>query len=205
MNIALIDASPKARNSASGLLLAELETCLAGEFTRIKVPPVPDEAVLARFDGQDALVFAFPLYVDGLPSHLVRCLAALETRPRERPAVVYGVANCGFFEGRQNRLALQILRHWSGAAGLAWGGGLGVGGGGMLSALAGVPAGHGPRKTVSQGLRALASDVMAARQTEDRFVSPNFPRWLYKAMAQMGWRSQLAANGGKRRDLSRQL
>ena len=203
--IALINASPKASGSASALLLNELQSHLSGQLTPLRIPLRTDLEALSCLQGQDALVFALPLYVDGLPSHLVRCLTELEPRLRGETATVYGIVNCGFFEGRQNRIALELLQNWCTQTGLRWGAGLGVGGGGMLSALTGVPAGHGPRKNVSEALTALAADLSALRQAENRFVSPNFPRRLYILIAQASWRKQLVRNGGKRRDLARRL
>ena len=39
----------------------------------------------------------------------------------------------------------------------------------------------------------------------NRFVSPAFPRLLYKLAAQSGWREEIRKNGLRSKDLSRRL
>lgn len=93
MKTALINASPKRTGSASGMLLdalyPRLEGCSCTEF-RLGIEK-PDPQILETFADFDALVFAFPLYVDGLPAHLLRHLQALE------PLLCSGRARTGAF------------------------------------------------------------------------------------------------------------
>ena len=56
-------------------------------------------------------------------------------RKRAGACPLYGLANNGFVEGRQNEPALLQLQAWCQRAGLPWGGGVGIGGGTMLLAL----------------------------------------------------------------------
>ena len=69
MKIALINGSPKQRNSASAFLLKELSEKLAGcvctEIALHTKGAVTDAAMSELLEA-DALALAFPLYVDGM-------------------------------------------------------------------------------------------------------------------------------------------
>jgi multimeric flavodoxin WrbA len=152
----------------------------------------------------NALVFAFPLYVDGIPSHLLNCLYQMEAFFQSKPAgnlTVYSLVNCGFYEGQQASIALEIMKNWCEKAKLNWGQGIGIGGGGMLKILTGVPNGQGPKKNLWIALESIASNITAAAAADNIYISPNLPRFVYKLGAEAGWRQQIKANGLKRKDL----
>jgi multimeric flavodoxin WrbA len=207
MKIALINGSPKAKNSTSGYILQTLKPLLPNEHEIIecyfRIPHISNHD-LEQIAECDILVFAFPLYVDGLPSHLINCLYQMEaffnTMPTKK-MVVYSLVNCGFYEGHQNAIAMEIMKNWCEKAKLNWGQGIGIGGGGMLPALAGVPDGQGPKKNLSRALKSIACSISAGATADDLYISPNFPRFVYKLGAEMGWRQQGKANGLKTKDL----
>jgi multimeric flavodoxin WrbA len=207
MKVALINGSPKAKDSASGCILQEIRTLLpAGsqimEYSFRKSQLGNDE--LEQIAQSDTLIISFPLYVDGIPSQLVSCLYQMEaffkTRP-EKKIIVYSIANCGFYEGQQNSIALEMIKNWCEKSGLKWGQGVGIGGGGMVPMLAGVPAGKGPKKNLSKALEALAENLSNGVTVDNIYVSPSFPRIAYKLAAEMGWRHMIKANGLNRKDL----
>lgn len=207
MKIALINGSPKGNNSASAGLLADLKSHIGerAEFTEaaLRKAAVSDE-VLTELNHADVWVFACPLYVDGIPSHLLSCLMQLQKAGRaSKKTAVYGIVNCGFYEGIQAETALNILENWCAKASLFWGGGIGVGGGGALSQLPDVKNGHGPKAPVFKALQALANTLLEKKAQENQYVSIAFPRFLYKMAAQTGWRQTLKKNGGKRGDLGK--
>ena len=101
MKIAVINGSPKKSDSASTTLLNDLKTCFTKEISFIdydlRVSTMSPD-IIEEFNQFDALVFAFPLYVDGIPSHLLSCLCEIETYGIENKAIhVYAIANCGFY------------------------------------------------------------------------------------------------------------
>lgn len=206
MKISLINGSPKRKNSASGVILDELKSYLGGhavtEYAFHAGDP-PTQSQLEALLGQDALILAFPLYVDGIPSHLLRGLIEMEAcfKSRLSELMVYTVVNSGFYEGKQSRNALDMMKSWCEKARVKWGQGVGIGGGGMLAGLGNVPSGHGPRKNPSLALRELAGNAAEGQYAEDLFVSPNFPRFFYRAAAEMGWRAQIKQNGLTAKDL----
>jgi len=200
MRIALINGSPKKKESVSGFLLEELKGKFSGEAEVLEIglhDAEVSEEVFEKLAGAEAWVFACPLYVDGLPGHLLSCLSQLEKRPVQgTKPLIYGVVNCGFYEGIQTETALALLQNWSARAGYSWAGGTGVGGGGAILM---VP--EGPRAPIDGALEEMAEKILRRKTQENRFVTVAFPRFLYQISGQIGWRKMIKANGGRARDL----
>ncbi|SHI44354.1 NADPH-dependent FMN reductase family protein [Lutispora thermophila] len=209
MKIAFIYGSPKAKYSASASLLQELKPLLEQDDIAISEynfrKPLLNKEEIEQLINYDILVFAFPLYVDGIPSHLLNCLIQLEsffTSANKKDIKVYSIVNCGFYEGHQNKLAMEMMENWCSKAGLKWGQGLGIGGGGMMVMIKNVPMGQGPKKSLEEPFRQLANNILNGASGENIFVSPNIPRIFYKFAAEIGWRKSIKANGLKKKDLS---
>ena len=136
MKTVFINCSPKKRFSASGYFLL-LERLFTGgkKVTEKLRTPADHDRILEQLRGAGAVVFGLPLYVDGVPSHVLRFLEKMEAFCRENrlDLTVYCIANNGFIEGRQNEPLMQTFEHFCSRAGLAWGGGVGIGGGVMLN------------------------------------------------------------------------
>ncbi|SHN74648.1 NAD(P)H-dependent oxidoreductase [Desulfitobacterium chlororespirans] len=209
MKIALINGSPKAKNSASEAALQALRTFVRdSEITEydFRKPQLSLEH-MEQLEEQDVWVLAFPLYVDGIPSHLLSCLAQLENHFKARPTpkvTVYCLVNCGFYEGEQCGLALEMVENWCEKSGRQWGQGLGIGAGGMLPAIKNVLAGSGPKKNLGKALQTLAANIAHRTGGDNIFITANFPRFAYKFAAEAGWRKMVKANGLKTEDLFRQ-
>lgn len=203
LNIALINASPKPKDSASALLLADLKQFLAGaDVTEIALrkPSVSAETIRA-LRGAQSWVIACPLYVDGLPGHLLSCLEQLE--PETAPGTrVYGLMNCGFPEGIQNETALRMMANWCARAGALWCGGIGVGAGGSLSAFASLGPLSGPKAPVGKALRQMAGSILSCAAQENLYPSVGLPRPIYSAAAHFNWIQRIRANGGQPKDLT---
>ena len=139
MNILYINASPKRFFSASqyflDLLRIQTTSC---KTTTLKLsgPAVYDE-IFSHLENLDALVIAMPVYVDSVPSNVLRFLEETEKFLKENDYKfkVYIIANCGFFEGKQCKHLLNIMQIFCKQTGLIWGGGLGIGAGEMLSVI----------------------------------------------------------------------
>lgn len=206
MKIALICGSPKGKESASHALLQGVQARLPADTTcaafYFSTPQVPQTAAteLSTFD---AVVFAYPLYVDGVPAHLLSCLEQLEPGVNGKVRV-YAIVNCGFYEGEQARHAISILRNWSRKAGLTWGMGIGIGGGAALFAMPSLPLGKGPTKSIGKAVDGLVSCLVSGQGKGDVFTTINMPRFLYKAAGELGWRKAIKQNGGTAKDLKKQ-
>ena len=218
MKIVLINGSPKMGDSASGSLLTDLKNC-SKDFEGHEIAElglhtaaVPTDMAEALVNA-NAIVFACPLYVDGIPGHLLSCLTVLERQSQTflwqtslwqgHKPLIYGIVNCGFYEGVQAQYALDVLRNWAAKSGCTWGGGIGVGGGGGLTQMPTVKGGHGPKAPVEKALAAMADIISKGKTQENLYVSVAFPRFLYKMAAQRGWRQMIKANGGNTKDLGK--
>lgn len=212
MNIAMINGSPKPANSNSGIMLGMLDPLIStgnelAYYTPNKRPLTPEQySELCRMD---VLVIAFPLYVDGIPSHLFRLLATLEEylkSEREQEIYVYALINNGFYEGSQNHIALDILKHWCTRAGVHFGQALGQGAGEMMGFLEKVPPGKGPLKNLGKAMQSLADNIGSRSADESMLFSPNFPRFAWKFSATHSfWNATARKNGLKKKDILKRL
>ncbi len=207
MRIALINGSPKINNSVSSGLLEDLKGYWGENAEVVNFgfhSAAISKEVIEELAGTDAWVFAYPLYVDGIPGHLLSCLIQLEEARLQNPQIhVYGIVNCGFYEGIQAESALKLLQNWSFKAGFIWGGGVGVGGGQGLAMMPKLEPGHGPRAPIDKALAAFSDIILKKKVQENNYVSVAYPRFLYKMGGQIGWRKMMKANGGKRKDLGK--
>lgn len=205
MRISLINGSPKLKNSVSSILLEDLTGCLGENAEVVNFgfhSPAISKEVVGELAKAEAWVFSYPLYVDGIPGHLLSCLIQLEEIHIHNPQIhIYGIVNCGFYEGIQAGSALKILQNWCLKTGFIWSGGIGVGGGGGLAMMPKLESGHGPRAPIEKALAELSDSILKKEVRENKYVSVAFPRFLYKMAAQLGWRQMIRENGGKVKDL----
>ncbi|MDR1110615.1 MAG: hypothetical protein LBP92_07970 [Deltaproteobacteria bacterium] len=188
MKVVILNGSPKDGDGASQRISRALARTVGrlsdGPTITLGSPGLGAARLAESLEGAGALALVFPLYVDGLPSHLVDLLEGL-------PAAglcgltVYAVLNNGFWEARHNALALDILRHFCRQKGLRWGQGLAWGGGGLIPHLSGI--GRFPFKVFLQELELLSVAMMKSASGPDRFSQPSVPRFFYKASANLMW------------------
>lgn len=209
MRITLVNASPKQKNSASAVVLAILKKylgCEAAEFIWNKQSA--EEKEIQEIIESDVIIFAFPLYIDSVPSHLLRCMIQVEEyakkHPTEKKPMLYVILNNGFFQGKQNASAIEVMRHWAKHCGFLFGQAAGIGGGGMISFIQSVPDGHGPKKNICMVLKKMSENILEGKSGENLITEPNYPAWAYKMQAEYGWRAQARKNGLKARDLNKQ-
>lgn len=189
MKIALINGSPKSNNSASECILQEIKIFIESDNNMISEynfrKPQLNAEEIEELTEQDVLVFGFPLYVDGIPSHLLNCLIQLEEAfivANKKDTLVYTLENCGFYEGHQNRVAIEMMGNWCTEAGLKWG--QGIGAGEMLQSMKTVPLGYGPKKNLGEAIKQLSDNIQKCNMGENTFIKPNSPRFAYKLTAE---------------------
>ena len=136
MKTVFINCSPKKKFCASAYFLFLQKLFVRGEKVSEKLrTPGDHERILEQIKDADAAVFVLPLYVDGIPSHVLRFMEKMESFCKEKDIhlSVYCIANNGFIEGKQNEPLMQSFEHFCKRAGLSFGGGVGIGGGVMLN------------------------------------------------------------------------
>ncbi len=111
MKTVFLNGSPKKRFSASAYFLFLQRLFTGGQKVTLKLStPADHEAILKELDDAQTVVFSLPLYVDGVPSHVLRFLKKMEAYCREKGLrlTVYCIANNGFIEGKQNEPLMQL-------------------------------------------------------------------------------------------------
>lgn len=229
MKVLLVNGSPKRAAAASRLVLDSIEAKLGPEREcRMIEVAIQREARPEALEAE-LLVLAFPLYVDSLPAPVLAWLVSLEklrsqsaARESLPPQAMVAAVNCGFYEGVQNKSALEIVANFCARAGIEWRGGLGIGSGGMMKGIENAPEDMFIKRPVSRAIAELAKLALeprhaeAWRHAEDAqngagksdarliYASYAFPRLLYIAAAHAEWRKAAAANGLNARDLGAQ-
>ena len=136
MKTVFINCSPKKRFCASSYFLFLQQLFIGGKKVTEKLrTPADHSRILEQLRDAQAVVFGVPLYVDGIPSHVLRFMEKMEAFCKENGLrlSVYCIANNGFIEGKQNEPLMQCFENFCVRAGLSWGGGVGIGGGVMLN------------------------------------------------------------------------
>lgn len=205
MKIALINGSPKHKNSASGILASLVkrlakEKCECAEIKMNQTEPTAESVAVLRECG--AWIIFYPLYVDGVPSHLLSCLKFLENC-KETFGIkrIYAVSNCGFHDGQQCEWSLEVISHWSRHMGFDFCGGIGLGGGGAVPEVYATPAGEAITSNYTKAMKKMIGKVLEQKSFENFYASINLPRFIFKLAAERGWGRSLVKNGKKRSDI----
>lgn len=205
MKICIINGSPKTNKSTSELLIGYLIPFIKeNEIITYNVCEINlSKAQFSRIQSSEILIFAFPLYIDSINSALLRMLIELQNRGfRNKNINVYCIINNGFYEGLQNHVAADIMQNWCKATGLTYGQTLGIGAGEMLPFFKDIPLGHGPNKNLGIAFQKLSQNILSLNQEEDLFISPNYPRFLWKIQASLCvWYPRAKKNGLNRKEL----
>lgn len=140
MKALILNGSPKKKSSTSKFLGRMMGLLLTGhkvEYASLRLKSEYPQ-ILQQLTDIDVLVLAAPLYVDGIPSHVLEFLQQAEKFCTEKSCnfLVYAISNNGFIEGVHNKSHLKMYECWCRRAGVTWGGGVGIGGGEMFHCLA---------------------------------------------------------------------
>lgn len=161
--------------------------------------------LLAAVADADIIVLASPLYVDSLPSMVIRCLELI-AKERKSKAVtklqrLVAILNCGFPESHHNNTAISICRCFAKEAKVEWAGGLALGGG---EAINGKPLFKvkGMARNVIKSLElsalALAEGKSIPAEAIDLMAKPLIPGRLYTLIGNIGWRRRAKKHNGSK-------
>ena len=176
----LLNCSPHGENANSKKFLDVIAGELEGDVTNInlssyvnKLDELADTVMSA-----EKLVLGMPLYVDGIPSLVVRMMEHLEKQGISNKKV-YVVANMGFYESKQLENLMSMVRDWCDVCGIDYCGGTAVGAGGMMGAVIKYGS-NGPGKNVYESLVTLSEKISKSEPISDVYTNANkFPRFLY--------------------------
>ena len=206
MKISIINGSPKAIKSNSKILGNYLSSLLKEneikEYYSISFR-LNDENKNEIYNS-NVLIFLFPLYVDGIPSNLLKLFVEFEKEKVVNPATrVYCIVNNGFYEGKQNRLAILQMKNWCEKVKANWGQGIGVGAGELLPYLKKYKLGQGPLKNLGNVLDEFSSNILTLKSDEDIYINPNWLKSLYFFQGTISWILKGRKNNLRVRELFR--
>ena len=135
--------------------------------------------------------------MDGLPSQLIRFLETFEKTYEGKQKKIYVLANMGLYESRQLVNMFETVKQWCKAMDFQYCGALGVSAGELVGVLLDYGFfGKWPLQTISNALIALAKAIDRNETIEDTYTEPlHFPRSLYIAIANSGWKKAAKRNG----------
>ena len=158
--------------------------------------------LVKKLEAAPAIVFCIPLYVDGLPSQVIKLMERME-RSGTGPKRIYLLANMGLYESSQLDNLFSAVKQWCSRTGRDYSGGLGVSAGELMGTLMDViPLRRGTTKKASQGMDHLVRTIDEAETMADIYAEPfAFPRWLYVWIANTNWNRTSRKNGIKPKDM----
>ena len=206
MKITVINGSPKAVKSNSEILGNYLSSLLKeNEITKYySISFKLNDKMKNEIYNSDVLIFLFPLYVDGIPSNLLKLLVEFEKEKVIKSGnKIYCIVNNGFYEGKQNQLAILQMKNWCEKVKAKWGQGIGVGGGELLPYLKKCKLGKGPLKNLGIALEKFSDNILNLKSDEDIYINPNWLRILYFVQGSISWILKARKNNLRVRELFR--
>ena len=207
--IILLNASMRSANGNSAKLAIELQKHLKQESEIINLSMYLNnhDELIEALAKASKIVLCMPLYVDGLPSQLIRLMEKMEREYVIPSRRIYVLSNMGLYESKQLINLLTAVKKWCKKMDFEYGGGLAVGAGELVGGFLEMsPIDKWPLKSIDAGLKKLAQTINDGDKIDDIYCgTESFPRFLYMAVANSGWRRMGKKNGLKNSDLFRQL
>jgi len=171
-----------------------------------------EAALLSSIDRAGLILLVFPLYTDALPFLVTKALTMIAAHRRAAtdppPQRLVAIVNSGFPETHQNSVALAICQEFAAQTGIAWGGGLALGGGGAIGEQplsvkkrSGPPIKHVIRAldltaaALSEGYQVPAQAVRFMAKNPVPFMPFALWRWIYMRLGGKGFEREAARNG----------
>ena len=90
---------------------------------------------VCSLEDAETLVLCMPLYVDGVPSQMIRLMEHFERGYKGGAKRIYLLANMGLYESCQLQSLFSAVRQWCAKMGFDYCGGLGISAGELLGEL----------------------------------------------------------------------
>lgn len=206
MKISVINGSPKAIKSNSEIFGNYLSSLLKENEIKkyYSISFRLNDENKNEIYNSDILIFLFPLYVDGIPSNLLKLFVEFEKEKVVNPATrVYCIVNNGFYEGKQNRLAILQIKNWCEKVKADWGQGIGVGAGELLPYLKKYKLGQGPLKNLGKVLDKFSTNILTLKSDKDIYINQNWLKSLYFFQGTISWILKGRKNNLRVRELFR--
>jgi multimeric flavodoxin WrbA len=204
----LLIGSPKANGGTSRIIADHLAARLEEIHVDVEIQHVhqsidsgKEDELLEAIDRSEAVVLLSPLYIDSLPSAVVRLFELFQERKGKNGGggkPFYAIVNSGSPESIQSTVALEICVLFARDTGFSWNGGGAVGGGSILEGRTLVESG-GKAKNLRAGLALLAVSMSlgggVSKHARDLIGRPLVPKFLYVYYGNRLWRKTAEGNG----------
>ena len=211
MKVVMINGSQKVGQSNSGIILDRLKYHLSEKHeveTYNSGICLFTEEIFNKIVSGDVIILAFPLFAYSIPSHTLKMLIGLENaikRKNVNNLIIYTIINCGFFEGKQNNVAFEIIQNWCNHSGVKYGGGIGQGAGEALGGMKDIDFEKSPFRNLEQELKGMVKKIELKDSFEVVYLSPLFPQFLFKFFGTLNWIKKARKNGLKIKDIKKKL
>ncbi len=207
--IVLLNGSMRNKSGNSAKLAKQLAARLEKEVDSVDLKDWMKDmpGLVKKLEAAPAIVFCIPLYVDGLPSQVIRLMEKFEQEYRGGRKKIYVLANMGLYESGQLVNLFSAVTQWSRKMDFEYCGGLGISAGELIGGLMEmIPFGKGPIRKSSEGMDLLARAINSESKTYDIYAEPKgFPKWLFIQIANVNWDRTARKNGIDPKELYRQL
>lgn len=221
-SVVFLEASPKKQRSTSVAIGSNFITQLENRgwqsenislYRAIKTEKLQTQ-MFRSIDSANLVVISFPLYVDCLPSGVIRGFELIHThrislangqKSNHSPGFL-AIINCGFPEAHHNHIALEICKVFAQRAHFTWHGGLSIGMGGVIGgqSLANrAKMAHNLIDALIMAAEALTNDQPIPSETYTLAAKPFMPPFLYARMGNLGWNMEAKQNGVRKQIKSR--
>jgi hypothetical protein len=207
-NALLLIGSPKPNGSTSMVMAEYLASRLREINVQVEIKHIHQEIdggrekdLFEAIDRAEAAVLLSPLYVDSLPSGVIRFFELFLERKgpnggKEKP--FYTIINSGFPESVQSTVALEICVLFARDTGFTWNGGGALGSGPILEGKTLEESG-GRTKNLRAGLALLAVSMSLggglSKQARDLIGRPLVPKFLYVYFGNKLWKKSAEGSG----------
>ena len=212
-SLCLINGSPRKGQGTSSYLISELTKLFN---TNVKTKEyyisnfMKDKTLLEEIISYDKIIFVSPLYADCFPSTMLEFMATFEDFIKEKDNIkidMYCLVNCGFIEGTQNKIAINIMKNYCRRLNFNWRFGVGIGGGEFMKGSKDMPLDSRMKKPVYNAFLALKQDIEnnSDNQVNNILTNAKIPKFIFKFAGNSGWKSMAKKNNLKAKDLYKQI
>ncbi|MCL2270573.1 MAG: NAD(P)H-dependent oxidoreductase [Treponema sp.] len=207
MKISIINGSQKTGESNTELILERLKSLINRSYEINIFNCGLRQLTTEMFDkiiSGDVIILMFPLFMHSLPSNTLKMLIELENiikHQQKKDLIMYTIVNNGFYEGKQNNIAFEIIINWCEHSGVKFGGGIGQGAGEMIGRTKHLPKDKDLFKNLTCALQTMVENIESKQPMEIQYLSPNFPRFLWRFMGKRYWNNLAKNNGLSKKDI----
>ncbi|OAA93984.1 hypothetical protein [Clostridium coskatii] len=219
--VCFVNGSPRESGSTSAYFIGEIQKLIKDNDIETQciytIKDLKSGKIAQSFEKiikSDSVIFVFPLYVDSIPSNFLDFLWKLENYIKENKIDknklpdLYGVINCGFVEGIQNKNAVNIIYNFSKKTGFNFKFAIGIGGGEFIKGTKDIiPIESEIKRDIYLALCKFKDSIESGREDDEKgvFVSPKVPRSQFILNGNNGWVKMVKENNMTKEDLLKKV